>query len=65
MDDEYEEFRQDAFDPERQMTESEALAKRGQLPFKSALMSDDAALIRKVRERLAAPQRVKVSMNDL
>lgn len=65
MDDEYEEFRQDAFDPEHQMTESEALAKRGQLPSKSALMSDDAALIRKVRERLAAPQRVEISMNDL
>lgn len=65
MDDECEQFRQDVFDPEHQMTESETLANRGQLPSKSALMNDDVALIRKARERLAAPQRVKVSMDDL
>jgi len=42
------------------------LAERGQLPFKPILMTeDDEALIAMVRERLAAPQRVKVSLDDL
>lgn len=42
------------------------VAERGQLPFKPVLMTeDDEALIAMVRERLAAPQRVKVSLDDL
>jgi hypothetical protein len=65
MDDECEQFQQDVFGPEHHMTESEALSNRGQLPSESVLMRDDVALIHKVRERLAAPQRVKVSKNDL
>ncbi|WP_369426496.1 hypothetical protein [Pseudomonas beijingensis] len=69
MDDEYEQFQQDLLESVRQMTGGEALqamTKQGQLPFKSVLMNeDDVALIHKVRERLAAPQRVKVSMDDL
>ncbi|QYX46705.1 hypothetical protein K3F43_18670 [Pseudomonas tussilaginis] len=41
-------------------------AERGQLPFKPILMTeDDEALLATVRERLAAPQRVKVSLDDL
>ena len=42
------------------------LAERGQLPFRPVLMTEeDEALIATVRERLAAPQRVKVSLDDL
>lgn len=42
------------------------VAERGQLPFKSVLMTkDDEALLETVRERLANPQRVKVSLDDL
>lgn len=42
------------------------VAERGQLPFKSVLMTDeDEALLTTVRERLANPQRVKVSLDDL
>lgn len=42
------------------------VAERGQLPFRPILMTeDDEALIATVRERLAAPQRVKVSLDDL
>jgi RHH-type rel operon transcriptional repressor/antitoxin RelB len=42
------------------------VAERGQLPFKPVLMTeDDEALMATVRERLAAPQRVKVSLDDL
>jgi RHH-type rel operon transcriptional repressor/antitoxin RelB len=42
------------------------VAERGQLPFKPVLMTeDDEALIATVRERLANPQRVKVSLDDL
>jgi RHH-type rel operon transcriptional repressor/antitoxin RelB len=42
------------------------VAERGQLPFKPVLMTeDDEALLATVRERLAAPQRVKVSLDDL
>jgi len=42
------------------------VAERGQLPFKLVLMTeDDEALIATVRERLADPQRVKVSLDDL
>ncbi|OAB52459.1 hypothetical protein APS14_00805 [Pseudomonas thivervalensis] len=62
---ECEQFQQDVFDSEHQMTEGETLANQGQLSSESALMSDDVALIRNARERLAAPQRVKVSMDDL
>ncbi|MCI8208001.1 bifunctional antitoxin/transcriptional repressor RelB [Pseudomonas sp. S25] len=39
------------------------VAERGQLPFKPA--EDDEALLATVRERLAAPQRVKVPVDDL
>ncbi|MDV7212811.1 type II toxin-antitoxin system RelB/DinJ family antitoxin [Azotobacter beijerinckii] len=42
------------------------VAERGQLPFRPALLTEeDEALIVAVRERLAAPQRVKVSLDDL
>lgn len=42
------------------------VADRGKLPFKTALISDeDEALIAVVTERLAAPQRVKVSLDEL
>lgn len=42
------------------------VAERGQLPFKPVLMTeDDEALLATVRERLAAPQRVTVSIDDL
>ncbi|WP_040063464.1 type II toxin-antitoxin system RelB/DinJ family antitoxin [Pseudomonas batumici] len=37
------------------------VAERGQLPFKLILMTEDVT----VRERLAAPQRVKVSLEEL
>ena len=42
------------------------VVERGQLPFRPVLMTDeDEALIATVRERLAAPQRVKVALDDL
>lgn len=42
------------------------VAERGQLPFKPVLMiEDDEALISTVRERLANPERLKVSLDDL
>ena len=42
------------------------VAERGQLPFRPVLMTqDDEALIATVRERLSAPQRVKVALDDL
>jgi len=42
------------------------VAERGQLPFRPVLMTEeDEELIATVRERLAAPQRVKVSLDDL
>lgn len=42
------------------------VAERGHLPFKPVLMTeDDEALIATGRERLANPQRVKVSLDDL
>lgn len=42
------------------------VAERGQLPFRPVLMTtEDEALIATVRERLAAPQRVKIALNDL
>ena len=42
------------------------VVERGQLPFKPVLMTeDDEALLAKVRERLASPQRVRVSVDDL
>lgn len=69
MDDECEQFQQDVFDSEHQMAAGKAMrvvAHKGQLSSKSVLTNeDDVALILKVRERLAAPQRVKVSMDDL
>lgn len=41
------------------------VAERGQLPFRPVLMTEgDEALIAVVRERLATPQRVKVSLDD-
>lgn len=42
------------------------VAERGQLPFRPVLLTeDDEALIATVRERLSAPQRVKVALDDL
>ncbi|MDU9403247.1 type II toxin-antitoxin system RelB/DinJ family antitoxin [Pseudomonas sp. zfem004] len=42
------------------------VAERGQLPFKPGLLTeDDEPLLVTVRERLAAPQRVKVTLDDL
>jgi len=42
------------------------VAERGQLPFRPVLMTEeDEALIATVRERLAAPQRVKVALDEL
>ena len=42
------------------------VAEHGQLPFKPVLMTEeDEALLATVRERLADPQRVKVSLDDL
>lgn len=42
------------------------VAERGRLPFKPVLLTDeDEALIAVVTERLANPQRVKVSLDDL
>ena len=42
------------------------VAERGQLPFKPVLMTEeDEALMATVRERLASPQRVRVSLDDL
>lgn len=42
------------------------VVERGQLPFRPVLMTEeDEALIATVRERLAAPRRVKVSLDDL
>ncbi|MGS0542594.1 type II toxin-antitoxin system RelB/DinJ family antitoxin [Pseudomonas sp. Y5-11] len=42
------------------------VAERGKLPFKTALISEeDEALIAVVSERLASPQRVKVSLDDV
>ncbi|MDP2744958.1 type II toxin-antitoxin system RelB/DinJ family antitoxin [Pseudomonas sp.] len=42
------------------------VAERGKLPFRPVLMTEeDEALIATVRERLATPQRVKVTLDDL
>jgi RHH-type rel operon transcriptional repressor/antitoxin RelB len=42
------------------------VAERGQLPFRPVLLTEeDEALISLVRERLATPLRVKVSLDDL
>jgi len=42
------------------------VAERGELPFKPVLMTeDDEPLVATVRERLANPRRVKVSLDDL
>lgn len=42
------------------------VAERGQLPFRQVLVTEeDEALIAIARERLAAPQRVKVEVDDL
>jgi len=42
------------------------VAERGKLPFKTALISqEDEALIAVVSERLASPQRIKVSLGDI
>ncbi|MEX6665836.1 type II toxin-antitoxin system RelB/DinJ family antitoxin [Pseudomonas sp. W2-17] len=42
------------------------VAERGQLPFRPVLLTqEDEALISVARERLAAPQRVKVSLDEL
>jgi len=42
------------------------VAERGKLPFRPVLMTEeDEDLIATVSERLAAPQRVKVELDDL
>lgn len=42
------------------------VAERGQLPFRPVLMTEeDEALLNTVRERLADPKRVKVTLDDL
>jgi RHH-type rel operon transcriptional repressor/antitoxin RelB len=42
------------------------VAQHGQLPFRLTLMNeDDEVLIATVRERLTAPNRVKVALDDL
>lgn len=42
------------------------VAERGKLPFKPVLLNDeDEALVALAAERLADPQRVKVSLDDL
>ena len=42
------------------------VAERGKLPFRPVLMTEeDEDLIATVSERLAAPQRVKVKLDDL
>lgn len=42
------------------------VADMGRLPFKPALLTEeDEELLAQVRERLANPQRVKVSLDDL
>lgn len=42
------------------------VADRGQLPFRPVLLSEeDEALLAVVRERVAAPQRVKVTLDEL
>ncbi|MER2296807.1 MAG: type II toxin-antitoxin system RelB/DinJ family antitoxin [Pseudomonas sp.] len=42
------------------------VAERGQLPFKPVLMTDgDEELLATVRERLADPERGKISLDDL
>ncbi|WP_457359474.1 type II toxin-antitoxin system RelB/DinJ family antitoxin [Pseudomonas sp. TE3610] len=42
------------------------VAERGELPFKPVLVTeDDEPLVATVRERLANPQRIKVSLNSL
>jgi len=42
------------------------VVERGQLPFRPVLMTEeDEALFAVVRERLAAPLRVKVALDDL
>ena len=42
------------------------VVEHGQLPFKPVVITeDDQALIQCVKERLANPQRVKVSLDDL
>ncbi|WP_145588173.1 type II toxin-antitoxin system RelB/DinJ family antitoxin [Yersinia rochesterensis] len=44
----------------------EYVAQSGKLPFKSVLLTDeDQALVAVVRERLANPQPVRVSLDDL
>ncbi|MGO4323262.1 hypothetical protein [Pseudomonas sp. KB_12] len=69
MGDEYEQFQQGLLESVLQMTAGEnmqVVVSQSQLPSKVVLMNeDDVALIHKARERLAAPQRVKVSMDDL
>ncbi|KQW34637.1 MULTISPECIES: hypothetical protein [Pseudomonas] len=69
MDDESEQFQQDVLESAHQMISGETsqiVPNQGQLPSMVVLMDeDDVVLIHKARERLAAPQRVKVSMDDL
>ena len=68
MDDEYKKFQRDVLTAAHQTGERsrQVVPNQDQLSSKTAMMiDDDLALIHKVRERLADPQRVKVSMGDL
>ena len=68
MDDEYEKFQRDVLMAAHQTGGRlrQVVPNQGQLSSKTAMMiEDDLALIHKVRERLADPQRVKVSTDDL
>lgn len=66
MDDEYEQFQQDVLEASRQTGRGSSQVVSDQLTSQAVLTSeDDVALICKVRERLAGPQPVKVSMDDL
>ena len=51
---------------ERMRQALQHVAERGQLPFKTVLLTEeDEALLAIVRGRLAAPQRVQISLDDL
>lgn len=68
MDDRYKQFQQDVLEAARQTGRgsSQVVSDQDQLTSQAVLTSeDDVALICKVRERLAGPQPVKVSMDDL
>ena len=68
MGDTYKQLHQDRFESARQAggEAAQVVPNQNQLSSKAVLMNgDDEALITTVRERLVAPQRVKVSLDDL